>query len=393
MSKPWFPGTLEGFFNISQPTLHNDGNSFRQVMTDYHGRPVTSSPLSLVADDRGSLNPINGGFGTVGVGNWGRATDFISPGLRNNPMVEASTSIPDPSVRMATLLARTNPSRPDYVPLTLLQDLVEIPRQLADVKRLLKKWGGGPLSAADVANQHLGIQFGWKPLIQDVKDLLDLQMHIHKRKGELQRLYQAEGLKRRLYLGRWTGTTTTTQTVSSDLRLNHSVKLEAITMVESWGTVRWKPSIQFPWFDPLYQFNEPGSKFRPNEEEIIQKAKRTVLGFTSEGLTAGVWDLIPWTWLTDWFDDVGTFAMQYSNTIPASPTQACIMTESDTYVKVTNTQLTSGYHGGDGAMIRRRKDRYTGPASSTVHLPFLNGKRLSILESLFVQRFKGSGRF
>lgn len=392
MSKPWFPGTLEGFFNISQPTLHNDGNSFRQVMTDYVGRPITASPLSLVADDRGSLVPINGGFGTVGVGNWARATDFISPGLRNNPMVEASTGIPDASVSMGTLLARTNPSRPDYVPLTLLQDLVEIPRQLADVGRLLRKGSKG-LDGFDLANQHLGIQFGWKPLIQDVKDLLDLQMHIHKRKGELQRLYQAEGLKRRLYLGRWVGSTSTVQTVSSDLRLQHTVRLQAITIAERWGTVRWKPSIQLPWFDPLYLFNEQGSKFRPNDEELIQKAKRTALGFTSEGLAAGVWDLIPWTWLTDWFADVGEFAMQYSNTIPATPTQACIMTESSTEVDVSNTQLTFGYTGGGGIMTRRRKDRYTGAASSNVHLPFINGKRLSILSALFVQRFKGAGRY
>ena len=395
MVRPRPAGSLDGLKNGTVVHDVNSGNEWSQVMHDQIGRPVVDSPMDITKEDRSGLIPINGGFGVEGIDPWGRAVNYVSAGLRNNPIGPAAfTGCPAANVAMADLIARTNPSRPDYVPLTLLQDLVEIPKQLAGVKKLLGKvnpheWW----SAKDMANQHLGIQFGWLPLIQDVKDLLDLQKHIHKRMGEVQRLYQSGGLKRRIFMGRWVGSSKVNWAVSSNLVLKHFTDLENISIRERWGTVRWKPSVPLPWYDPLYLFNEHGSKFRPNDAEIIDKSRRVVSGWTSEGLSQGTWDLIPWTWITDWFENVGSFALQYSNTIPATPSQACIMTETDVYIRLTPTLLTVGFTGGGGFMTQHIKERYVGPASLNAHLPFIDGRRLSILSALFVQRFKGSGRF
>jgi len=88
----------------------------------------------------------------------------------------------------ATILSRTNPSRPVVVPFTLVQDLVEIPRMLKDVGRLIKT-PRKALNPVDQANQFLGAKFGWLPLIDDAHKLLHLQQYIHARVGELKRLY------------------------------------------------------------------------------------------------------------------------------------------------------------------------------------------------------------
>lgn len=356
-------------------------------MDDFVGRPITPGSLLISMFSRKGITPINGGFGTVGVGNWSRAVDYVSTGLRNNVYNHATLAgMPTEANAMGDLISRTNPSRPDFTPLSILQDLYDLPRMIQDVGGLLR---GKSLihEAKNMADWNLAVSFGWVPFIKDLQNLMAFTRHVHKRKAELQRLYQASGLKRRIYLGRYTGTSSVNQTVQSRTTLFHSVNVETITIAERWGTVRWIPEEQFPWFDPLYLFRD-GDQFRPSEAELIDKAWITSSGMTPEAASQGAWDLIPWSFLIDYFDQVGDYAVRYSNTIPAKPTEACIMTLTDSVMKVKTLSLTSGYTGGSGSFSRLTKQRYTGPAAQTAHLPFINGNRLSILGSLFVQRFK-----
>jgi len=288
----------------------------------------------------------------------------------------ADPSVPAASANMLDLLNRTNPSRPDYVPLTLIQDLVDIPKQLKEVGRLIQTPLKHLTSSREVANHYLGWQFGWKPLFQDVKDLLDLQMHIHKRVGELHRLYSSNGLKRRLHLGSWTVASQSRVTTESNSLFALTVDRSILTKRDRWGTVRWKPSVTLP-------------SHTPSDAEIIRQAQQVALGLTVEGTLKGAWDLIPWTWVVNWFTNVGSFALQYSNTVPANPASACIMTKSETLFQDSNPQYSrSGFTGGFGDVVTTTKARYVGPATLSVHLPFIGKDRLSILAALFVQRFK-----
>jgi len=278
---------------------------------------------------------------------------------------------------MAKLLARTNPSRPQYVPLDLLQDLVDVPRMLKDAGDFLKKRHRKvPITAKDIANQHLAFLFGWLPLIQDVKDLLNVNQYVQTRLGELERLYSDQGLKRRLKLGRWANTTGGNVVVNSDSLCFITCRNSKTTVSNRWGSVRWKV---------LPQYTFPG--YRPEHALLLQEAKKVVSGFTVAGLFEGAWDLLPWSFLVDWGVNVKDYVLQYANQIPAYPTDMCVMTETSTFESWSKVSVPKGYTYSPGYSSVVTKERYVGSGTLSAHIPMLDMGRLSILGSLAIQRF------
>jgi hypothetical protein len=273
---------------------------------------------------------------------------------------------------MTELLARTNPSRPEIVPLTLLQDIYDLPRMLKDVGKLLKT-PRKLLSAREGANQYLGAQFGWLPLVKDVHDLLDFQSHVQRRKAELDRLYSGSGLRRHLHLGDHSHDEDSNVFLESNAGLSILSRQSLKYSSRQWGVVRWKPNVT------------PGHD--PTDTDRIKLARRVASGMTSEATIKGLWDLIPWTWIVDWFTNVGDFALQYSNTVPANSQDACVMTYQESEFQFRTISMTSGYQGGDGSVSLITKERYTGAGTISAHLPFIGVDRLKTLGALFIQRF------
>lgn len=286
-------------------------------------------------------------------------------------------SIPDTSISgndSLAVVARTNPSRPLVTPLTLIQDVVDIPRMLKDAGRLMKK-GAKNLTVKDLANQNLATQFGWLPLVDDVHKLLDFQTHTHRRVAELNRLYSAQGLKRRIQLGTWNAESTSlNETVVSGLYGALRVNLQKSSYYTKWGTCRWKPTSV-----PLYQ---------PGTEAQIWQVRRILSGITPEGLTQGVWDVIPWTWLLDWFSNVGDFMSQHSNSVPAEVYHVNVMLKKVTVNRFSRASGDTWVQGGEGVASFTTKLRDAGTPTLSASLPFIGLRRLSILGSLFIQRFK-----
>jgi len=288
-------------------------------------------------------------------------------------------TLPSSGQETTKLMARTNPGRPVVTPLTLLQDLVDIPKALHDAGKVLsgalKSGGGSLLNPKVVANQHLATQFGWLPLVQDVKDLLSLQQHIDRRVGELHRLYNVGGLKRRLELGRYTNSSENASHLATSYAGGYvQGKLDRYTECHRWGTVRWLPS-KLP-------------KHHPGDRELIIAARKLVLGISTEGTLEGLWDVIPWTWIIDWFANIGEFAIANSNTVPAVTYQTCIMTHTRTLSRFHPTFRSNGIQGGDGLIIYETKERTHDaiPTPSTTLLPLLGVRRLSILSALSIQK-------
>ena len=374
--QPFFPGHFSGTlfgnpFNASNLDYGQDYSA--DYCEDYHGRPVTDSSLFLKQRRRNRLEPINGHY--VDANGSAECKDYIPTYQRLAHADHLSNlSIPSAGASMLDLLVRTNPSRPDYVPLTLAQDLIDIPRQLRDVGKLIRS-PKKALNSREVANHYLGAKFGWLPLFRDVQDLFELQSHLHKRLGEIQRLYTDKGLKRRIQLGRWSTNSSGKVFTESHPYLNLLQTVSQTTSVERWGTVRWLPIVPVP-------------AYRPNDAEIIDSTRRVVAGLSVEATLKGAWDLIPWTWVVNWFTNVGNFALQYSNTIPARSSSACVMTKTESKIQYDTISMVPRYQGGGGYESLITRERYVGPATVDAHLPFLDGGRLSILSALFVQRFK-----
>nr|UJQ85624.1 MAG: putative maturation protein [Leviviridae sp.] len=278
----------------------------------------------------------------------------------------------------ARVRSRSNPSRPVVTPLTLIQDVVELPKMLKDVGRLLKK-GTKAVSAKELANQNLAVQFGWMPLVDDAKKLLNLQSYAIKRSREWNKLYSGSGLKRRLSLDSAHAESTIKEVPYwSDGFVGSCYRdLQKYTSSRKWGTIRWKPTSPPPYHE--------------SEADRNRRAMRVVAGMTGEGLAEGLWDVMPWTWLLDWFTGMGDYLGQNSNTVPARSERVNVMRQTVTSTNFipSKTVLNATYiTGGEGHTVWTTKERSQNSSVIITAAPFLSVRRLSILGSLFVQRFK-----
>jgi len=360
-------------FGTSGHTTNSFPFGYQLAKCDDHiGRPTDVNDCSIRRFEYSNYHPVNGSYVSPGGDVTGHAVNYYPQYIRNVAWSHLSNDTPSPSSQMTSLLARTNPSRPDITPLTLLQDVYDLPRMLKDVGKLLKT-PRRLLSAREGANQYLGAQFGWLPLVQDVHDLLDFGSHVQRRKAELDRLYSQSGLRRRLNLGTHTAEQDQDLFLESQLGLNILTKQSVTYSSRQWGTVRWKPNIT-PGYDPT-------------DSDRLKLARRVCSGMTSEATIKGAWDLIPWTWMVNWFTNVHEFALQNSNTVPASSAEACVMTYQETKYHFRTISMTTGYQGGDGVVSLITKERYTGGGTISAHLPFIGVDRLKTLGALFIQRF------
>jgi hypothetical protein len=279
---------------------------------------------------------------------------------------------------MTTLLARTNPSRPQVVPLSLVQDIADLPKMLKEAGNLLQRRNRKvPFTPREIANQHLAFRFGWIPLINDITELLNVNQYIDRRVGEIKRLYTAPGLKRRVKLGRYSATEDGNVVVNSDSLCFIICRQSTTTTVNRWGTVRWRivPEASPSWYRPEHAF-------------ILQEARRLVTGFSVEGLFEGAWDLLPWSFLIDWGTNASEYILSQGSSIPALPHNACVMTATTTIQKWSVKSMPKGYTYEPGSRVATSKERYVGDATVSAHIPMLDMGRLSILGSLFVQRFQ-----
>jgi len=235
-----------------------------------------------------------------------------------------------------------------------------------------------PTSPREFANWHLSLQMGWKPFFSDIRRMLAFRGTVDKRISELKRLYSKGGLKRRLIL----------ENVNADESLKNQgldsgtgdsllCNIDTSTHSRRWGTIRWVPTSL-----PVVPENSP---------DYERYVRNIVLGLnTSLGnIDLVAWNAIPWSWLIDWYANVGDFIAANANAVPATHSTPCIMTQTTTVRRFSRSDsFQSNYQGGNGVVGLVTKKRDLADATLTASLPFLTGRNLSILAALTVQRMR-----
>jgi len=343
--------------------------------SDWIGSPVTDSPL----DSRqysGEYPSISGDLSpTSGVAS-ADTIRFEAFTLSAIPSAMSSlTVLPVPNGWMLDLVAGTNPSRPVLNIPEAVENLVSLPRMLKNLGDLILS-PASKLKPKGFAGEYLGVQFGWRPLIEDLTKLLDVQSYVIKRNRELHQLYSGKGLRRRLKFADDTAVTvtsgqysfaTTTVTLSCSLTIKRS----------QWGTIRWYPTTPPP--------------YHPDDPRWNLLSTRLVLGATPEAMANGLWKVIPWTWLIGWFSNIGKYTLAHSWTVPATHSAGCFMSKAEATwrsagVSWTNTKGGSLSHSGEASRVARTRSVST-TVTAGENMPYLDMFRLSILGSLFVQKF------
>lgn len=279
------------------------------------------------------------------------------------------------------LLAHTNPARPEILLPNVayeMRDLPDMIRQggrIAHAIRNRKSWKNliRPRTAVrDVAVANLAIQFGWLPFLSDLVKLTQFQTSMDRTKDKFAKLSKGKGLRAGMRLDDQTKQSTGSRTIWSIGGLVITVPTFTTETLQQWGVARWKPqkSFTFPQSD-------------------LEFTRRT-LGLTPDSITLNVWESLPWSWLIDYFSNVGN-VLGAQNHVVAVPISGSIMTRYTTTVYHNN--YSGGKHSASGGVAKGWTNSRvplhaidTGPAAILGRIPVLSGSQLSVLGSLAVAR-------
>jgi hypothetical protein len=231
-------------------------------------------------------------------------------------------------------------------------------------------------TVGNLANHNLAAQMGWKPLVSDIQKLSIFQLKVEQRLRDLDALFRKGGYTRRVRSSNWTSSVSngpTIVTVESNLGDFIDCEKSSVTTVERWGSCRWFPANQ--------DYNLKTTK------EMTRYVHSLILGLNAQ--PERLWDAIPWTWMIDWFSNVGDYMAANANTVPAYSSTPCVMTRTKT---VTTWRRVDGfkfiYTGGEGTSVYETLSRTIHPGFLSASLPHLKASQLSILGSLAIQRIK-----
>jgi len=351
-------------------TLYNTSNSV-----------VSTTLLSRTVGSTGSLDTFShpypyvtgGPFGLSRVRNhYGFADGIRTPSgnlhyTYQNWAIDAAVSNGVAATLMGSstfndVLAQTNPSRPHI-------DLPYFFGELRELPELVWKAGGGLLKSTARAN--LTSEFGWELLVSDLKSMLDFQAAVDRRVAHLSSGFRKGGFRfqRELRRGSYQNNSVTNSSIFSGAEIT-SRKYGAI---REWCSVSWCP-------------NEDVRNGIPSPSEIRRRAFRACIGGTVDAAT--VWNLLPWTWLIDWFGDTGSYLSSKRNLVGFAPGSCYIMTHSLRGTDHSYRILpTSSFKGSlkPPIYLNETKSRTVGSGVSlTAGLPILSGRQFGILGSLAV---------
>lgn len=374
----------EGFYKVTSPTgsvsiTTNDAVPWDNSQCDDSvGTPITDSAFVE------RITTINGTPGVTG--SYTDASSnlvecqnalmghFHNIGNQYNDLPGIAGITPDDNTFVTQALARSNPSRPGFSPLGLLQDLYDMPKLLRDCGKYLRRDPRG-LTGKDLANWNLMAQFGWMPMVSDLKNVLNLHQNIQRRLDELNRLTNGNGLRRRINLGTFAGQKDQGTDFVSSAHPQLICNETDFQTTDVWAVCHWQM--------------DKGVKF-VSDTAKLNYARALASGMTGFSIIKGAWDLIPWTWLLDWFSNVSDYAIANADTVPAHcrMVNLCLHTKVQKDFRVTARQ--AGFTGGNcqvNVEFKKRRN-FANPVAHLAYEPMIGSNRLSILASLFVQRLR-----
>lgn len=326
-----------------------------------------------------------------GVLNWANPNTFgssfsnyIVDGIRNTSFGDhlVVTGVPSDVDASTSAVARTNPSRPYVdVPVNIL-DIKSAPsRVLREISSMRSRgfWRAPPRpSKRELARgggqAWLQYQFGIAPIVGDIVKMQRAVEMVDNRVNEINRLFDSpRGLRRTVTVFNGSANAKNTNTYLQSAGTIIVPIFDIRTIVQKRVHVRWGP--------------QQRCGIPPTPQQRREWAVRSVLGLTVDLST--LWELTPWSWLVDYFGNVGTYLKTTRNIVPARLIGVWPMTHT------TTTWECPGFSAlANGTLrsmtpvrsIRQRKSRSSSFASPVAHFNFLSGSQMGILAALAASR-------
>nr|UJQ85101.1 MAG: hypothetical protein 1 [Leviviridae sp.] len=339
--------------------------TLRKQCDDWVGNYPSENPLDLKSYSWSGSLVNHKGDPTLSIETW--PTTFVGSALGWSVMPVSNADA------VTKFLANSAPSTPVVNLPVSIAELTELPGMIRDAGNVLlaRRPSRGP-DPRNPGSLYLSWIFGWEPLIRDLRDVLDFAKHVKKRQDEMEKSASNRGLRRRV-------------TVLNDK------KAHAVEGVQIHGSPRYRTTILYErefkvwvtgkWFtrDPKAYGKRPG--FIP--------AFNSVYGLDAAQIVPNLWEALPWSWMIDWFANVGDVLQANRNLAQYACPKVCIMyteTQSGSHASIGNPDLR-GVSAGTFVHVRKQRFVVNNPKPTfSLQLPFLSGKKLSILAAIAAQR-------
>lgn len=224
---------------------------------------------------------------------------------------QANVSLPISLGELKDLPSLVKPFAQMYSAYKGLQNL-PFHRQVAGLPSLLRGFGNTLLGWS--ANNYISWRWAVKPMMSDIRKLLNFAELVDDRSRFLGKLRRGEAVRRKVKLRhRHQEVDETNITLASAFGTTISAKRKVIYDESVWASLRWKSS--------------PNSFTTPYLTPIAdrRKAFNMTFGINSFELLRTAWELMPWSWLVDWFGGIGDIISLHNQTVPAFHSDLCVM--------------------------------------------------------------------
>lgn len=189
----------------------------------------------------------------------------------------------DPSSYGATGWNKAKPGKPGASLAQFIGELRDLPRMFRFRCRNFR----------DIGSQYLNYQFGWRPFLSDLGRFLQTADSLQSRYNFF-RNNNGKPLKRTSTIRKTTESTVTN--VSARPTIGATGFGGPVTQ-SSQPTITVTDTDHI-WFEGVFQFYIPDLGYKPNLSQIASM-------FGAYPNPSVVWELVPWSWLVDWFSNVG----------------------------------------------------------------------------------------
>lgn len=255
---------------------------------------IQSNPcaISIRVPDSDIINGGSTATGALHIGNGVKTQNFLSD---TPSLIEPSDS--SMNALGATAIARCKPDNPVFSVAQEIGELREgMPRGVG-----LETLKARTLRAKQAGSEYLNVEFGWKPLVSDLRKAAFAVSHSHE---ILQQYHHDSG---KLIHRRFEFPSTSTSsdgTFGSATGPNGPVTLSGTFSTGATAVIKKHVSTTTrQWFSGAFIYHvDMGSSNLDRLHRHYQDAQH-LLGV---GLTPDVvWELTPWSWLADWFTNTG----------------------------------------------------------------------------------------